>query len=142
AARTVSDVQEAAHTLGRQLFVLNASSPNEIDTAFASMRRRSVGALLVGADPFFTSRRQQIVALAVRDAIPAMYANREFIAEGGLISYGNDTTDAYRKAGVYAGRILKGEQPAHLPIEQATKFELVINIATAKALGLMIPASM
>ena len=139
AARTVSDVQEAAHTLGRQLFVLNASSPNEIDTAFASMRRRSVGALLVGADPFFTSRRQQIVALAVRDAIPAMYANREFIAEGGLMSYGNDTVDAYRRAGVYVGRILNGASPSALPVDQATKFELVINRKTANALRLEVP---
>ena len=139
AARTVSHVQEAAHTLGRQLFVLNASSPNEIDTAFASMRRRSVGALLVGADPFFTSRRQQIVALAVRDAIPAMYANREFIAEGGLMSYGNDTVDAYRRAGVYVGRILNGASPSALPVDQATKFELVINRKTANALRLEVP---
>jgi putative ABC transport system substrate-binding protein len=139
AARTVSDVQEAARTLGRQLFVLNASSPNEIDTAFASMRRRSVGALLVGADPFFTSRRQQIVALAVRDAIPAMYANREFIAEGGLMSYGNDTVDAYRRAGVYVGRILNGASPSALPVDQATKFELVINRTTANALRLEVP---
>jgi putative tryptophan/tyrosine transport system substrate-binding protein len=139
AAHTVSDVQEAARTLGRQLLVLNASSPNEIDTAFASMRRRSVGALLVGADPFFTSRRQQIVALAVRDAIPATYANREFIAEGGLMSYGNDTVDAYRRAGVYVGRILNGASPSALPVDQATKFELVINRKTANALRLEVP---
>jgi len=139
AARTVSDVQEAARTLGRQLFVLNASSPNEIDAAFASMRRRGVGALLVGADPFFTSRRQQIVALAVRDAIPATYANREFIEEGGLMSYGNDAVDAYRRAGVYVGRILNGASPSALPVDQATKFELVINRKTANALRLEVP---
>jgi len=139
AARTVGDAQEAARTLGRQLFVFNASSPSEIDTAFASMRQRGVGALLVGADPFFTSRRQQIVALAVRDAIPAMYANREFIAEGGLMSYGNDTVDAYRRAGVYVGRILNGASPSALPVDQATKFELVINRKAAKALSLEIP---
>src|SRR5262245_6667955 len=139
AARTVSDVQEAAHTLGRQLFVLNASTPNEIDTAFATMRQRGVGALLVGADPFFTSRRQQIVALAVRDAIPAIYANREFLAEGGLMSYGNDTVDAYRRAGVYVGRILNGASPSALPVDQATKFELVINRKTANALSLDVP---
>src|SRR5262245_24586106 len=142
AAGTQTDVQEAARTIGRQLLVLHASAANEINTAFATLVQRRADALLLGGDPFFTSRRQQIVALAARDAIPTMYANREFVAEGGLISYGNDTTDAYRKAGVYAGRILKGEQPAHLPIEQATKFELVINIATAKALRLVIPTSM
>ncbi|MFL5003693.1 MAG: ABC transporter substrate-binding protein, partial [Xanthobacteraceae bacterium] len=139
AARTVSDAQEAARILGRQLLVLNASSPNEIDTAFATLRQRAVGALLVGGDPFFTSRRQQIVALAARDAIPAMYANREFVTEGGLMSYGNDAVDAYRRAGVYVGRILNGASPSDLPVDQATKFELVINRKTANALTLEIP---
>ena len=141
-ARTESDVQEAARTLGRQLLVLHASTPREINAAFATMVQRRADALLVGGDPFFSSRRQQIVALAERDAIPAMYANREFVVEGGLISYGNNVADAYRKAGVYAGRILKGEQPAELPVDQATKFELVINITTAKALSLAVPTSM
>jgi putative ABC transport system substrate-binding protein len=141
-ARIQSDVQEAARMLGRQLLVVHASTPTEINAAFAALVQRRADALLVGGDPYFSSRRRQIVALAARDAIPAMYANREYVVEGGLISYGNNVTDAYRKAGVYAGRILKGEQPADLPVEQATKFELVINITTAKALSLAVPISM
>ena len=138
--RMLSDAQEAARTLGRQLFVLNAATPSEIDTAFAKLRQGGVGALLVGGNPFFSSRRQQIVALAAHDAIPAMYFNREFVEEGGLMSYGNDIADAYRRAGVYAGRILKGEKPADLPVDQATKFEFVINLKTAKTLGFEVPS--
>jgi ABC-type uncharacterized transport system substrate-binding protein len=138
-ARMPSDAQEAARTLGRQLLVLHASTPSEIDAAFATMRQRRAGALLVGGDPFFSSRRQQIVALAARDAIPAMYTNREFVEEGGLMSYGNDTLDNYRRAGVYVGRILNGASPADLPVDQATKFEFVINLKTAKTLGLEMP---
>jgi putative ABC transport system substrate-binding protein len=137
---TAHDAQEAARTLGRQLYVLNASTPSEIDTAFATVRLRRIGALLVGADPFFTGRRQQIVALAARDAIPVMCFNREIVADGALMSYGNDPVDAYRRAGVYAGRILNGALPSDLPIDQATKFEFVINLKTAKALGIEIPA--
>ena len=137
-ARAVSDAPEAARTLGWQLFGLNAGTPSEIDTAFATLRQQRAGAFLVPGDPFFTSRRQQIVALAARDAIPAMYFNREFVAEGGLMSYGNDTTDAYRRAGVHAGRILNGASPPNLPVEQATKFEFVINLKTAKTLGLVV----
>ena len=118
-ARMINDLQEATRTLGLQLLVLNAGTPNEINTAFATLRQRRAGALLVGGDPYFTSRRQQIVALATRDAIPDMYTTRDFVEEGGLMSYGNDTADAYRRAGLHVGRILKGEKPADLPIDQA-----------------------
>ena len=141
AARMPRDAQEAARTLGRQLLVLDASTPSEIDAAFATMRERRAGALLVGGDPFFSSRRQQIVALAARDGIAAMYTNREFVEEGGLMSYGNDTLDNYRRAGVHVGRILNGASPADLPVDQATKFELVVNVKAAKAIGLTIPES-
>jgi putative ABC transport system substrate-binding protein len=140
--RIVRDAQEAARTLGRQLLVLDAGTPTEIDTAFAMLRQRHARALLVSGDPFYTSRRQQIVALAVRDAIPAMYASREFVDEGGLMSYGNDIVDMYRRAGLYVARILEGEKPADLPVDQATKFEFVINLKTAKAFGLEVPPTL
>ena len=134
-ARMQSEGHEVARELGQQLLVLNASSASEIDAAFATMRERHAGALVVGADPFLSSRSQQIVALAARDAIPTLYTNREFVEEGGLMSYGNDTADGYRRAGVYVGRILNGASPADLPVDQATKFEFVINLRTAKKLG-------
>ena len=137
-ARMEGEGREAARSLGLQLLILNASIPSEIDASFATMRQQRVGALLVGADPFLSSRTQQIVALAARDAIPAMYANREFVEEGGLMSYGNDTADSYRRAGVHVGRILNGAAPADLPVDQATKFELVVNVKAAKAVGLTI----
>jgi len=124
------------------VLVFHAGTPSEIDTTFTALRQRRASALLVGSDPFFTGRRQQIVALAARDAIPAMYINREFAADGGLMSYGNDPIDAYRRAGVYVGRILKGASPSDLPIDQATKFEFVINLKTAKALGLELPPTL
>jgi putative tryptophan/tyrosine transport system substrate-binding protein len=111
-ARMEGEGREAARSLGQQLLVLNATTPSEIDAAFATMRQQRVGALFVGGDPFLSSRRQQIVALAARDAIPDMYTNREFVEEGGLMSYGNDTADSYRRAGVYVGRILNGASPA------------------------------
>jgi len=140
-ARMQNEAEAAARTLGWQFLLLNASTPSEVDAAFATMRQRHAGALLVGGDPFLVSRRQQIVALAARDAIPAMYSNREFVEEGGLMSYGNDTADGYRRAGVYVGRILNGASPADLPIDQATKFELVVNVKAAKAIGLTVPES-
>jgi len=140
-ARMEGEGREAARSLGLQLLILNASIPSEIDASFATMRQQRVGALLVGADPFLSSRTQQIVALAARDAIPAMYSNRESIEEGGLMTYGSGTTDGYRRAGVHVGRILNGASPADLPVDQATKFELVVNVKAAKAVGLTIPES-
>jgi putative ABC transport system substrate-binding protein len=140
-ARMEGEGREAARSLGQQLLVLNASTPGEIDAAFATMRQQRVGAVFVGADPFLSSRRQQIVALAARDAIPDMYTNREFVEEGGLMSYGNDAADSYRRAGVHVGRILNGASPADLPVDQATKFELVVNVKAAKAIGLTVPES-
>ena len=142
AARTQSDAQEAARTLGRELLVLHASTAGDIHAAFATLRQRHAGALLVGGDPFFTIRRQQIVTLATRDGIPAMYPNRAFAAEGGLMSYGNVVGDAYRRAGLHVARILKGEKTSELPVDQAVKFEFVINLATAKTLGLEVPPTL
>jgi putative ABC transport system substrate-binding protein len=141
-AREPIDAQKAARGLGLQLRVVKAGSSGEIDAAFNSLSQQGVGALLVGADPFFSSRRQQIVALAARHAIPAMYFNREFVNSGGLMSYGNDIPDVYRRVGIYTGRILKGAAPADLPVDRATRFEFVINLKTAKALGLTVPATL
>ncbi len=119
--------------------VLNASSSDEIDTAFATLVRERADALFVAPDSFFISRRVQFATLTARDRIPAAYADREIVEAGGLMSYGTDFTDMFRQVGVYAGRILKGEKPSDLPVVQATKFELVINLKTAKALGLDVP---
>jgi putative ABC transport system substrate-binding protein len=139
--RLLSDTQEAARGFGLKLQIFNASTPSEIDSVFASLRQQRVDALLVG-DPFFSSRRQQIVALAAREAIPAIYSNPEFAEDGGLMSYGNDIADAYSRAASCVGRILKGEKPADLPVDQATRFEFVINMRTAKVLGLDVPGSL
>ena len=142
AERVIRDVQEAARTKGLQLHVLKARSESEIDTAFASLVQLHAGALVVGADPFLSGQREQLVALASRRAVPSIYAWREFAASGGLISYGPRLTSAFRLVGHYAGKVLKGAKPADLPIEQPTKFELVINLKTAKGLGLTIPPSL
>jgi putative ABC transport system substrate-binding protein len=122
-----------------QLIVLNARTASDIDTAFASLVQERASALVVGAGAFLVSRRDQIIALAARYRIPAIYGFREYSADGGLISYGNDTRDAFRRAGIYTGRILKGAKPSDLPVDRSTKFELVINLKTAKSLGLIIP---
>jgi putative tryptophan/tyrosine transport system substrate-binding protein len=137
-----TDVQSAAQAIGMQLIVADVSSDRDIEPALAALVQRGVGALLVGAGGFMTSHRERIVALATRHALPAMYGLREFVAAGGLMSYGTSITDAFRQVGVYTGRILKGEKPADLPVMQSTKFELVLNLKTAKTLGLAIPPSL
>jgi len=142
AERVIRDVQEAARRNALQLHVLKASSEIEIDTAFASLVPLHAGALVVGADPFLSSRREQLVALASRRAVPSIYAWREFAALGGLISFGPSLTSAFRLVGAYAGKVLKGAKPADLPVQQPTTFELVINLKTAKALGLSVPRPM
>jgi len=135
----LSEVHSAAHTLSRRTVVLKASSRQELDSAFAALGELGAKALLVAADPFFNSRREQLIELAARHAVPAIYEFRDFPAAGGLMSYGTNLADAYRQVGLYNGRILKGEKPAELPVVQPTKFELVINLKTAKALGLEVP---
>jgi putative ABC transport system substrate-binding protein len=133
------EAREAALILGLQLHIVNASTESEFDTAFSTLVERQTGALLVGNDALFNSRRQRLVALAARYSIPAIYSYREYVAAGGLMNYAPSLADAYRQAGVYTGKILKGTMPADLPVEQPTNFELVVNIKIAKALGLTIP---
>jgi putative ABC transport system substrate-binding protein len=134
-------LQEAAPSKGVQLAILKAATESELDAAFPTLVELHADALLVAADGFFTSRREQLVALASRHAVPAIYPWRQFAASGGLISYGPSDTAAYRQSGIYAGRILKGEKPADLPVQQPTTFELVVNLKTAAALGLTVPPS-
>jgi putative tryptophan/tyrosine transport system substrate-binding protein len=138
----VSDVLAAARIIGKQVKVFQAGNERGIDATFASIIEQRIGVLATATDPFFNSRRDQIVALAARHALPTLYDVREFAAAGGLMSYGTSLTDAYRQVGVYTGRILKGAKPADLPVVQASKFELVINAETARMLGLDVPAAL
>jgi putative ABC transport system substrate-binding protein len=136
------DVEDAAKSLGLELMVLKASTELEIDAAFNHLAQQRIGAVLIASDPFFTTRRDQLAALTARHAIPAMFDLREYAVAGSLISYGASLTDGYRQGGIYTGRILKGAKPADLPVVQPTKYELVINLNTAKALGLTVPQTL
>jgi len=136
------DLQVAARTLALQIHVLHASTEHELDTAFASLVQLRAGALVIGPDSFFNSRSELLAALTVRHAVPAIFQYREFAAAGGLMSYGGSITDQYRLVGAYTGRILKGEKPADLPVQQSTKIELIINMKTAKTLGLTFPLTL
>jgi putative tryptophan/tyrosine transport system substrate-binding protein len=136
------DVKEAGRKLGQRVEVVHADSEHQLERAFATFVQLEARALLVTVDPVFNSRREQIVALAARHKIPAMYFGREFVSSGGLMSYAANLADGYRQAGVYVGRVLKGEKPANLPVVQPTKFEMLINLNTAKALGLTVPPSL
>jgi putative ABC transport system substrate-binding protein len=136
------DMQSAAQAIGQHLLIVEAGSERDIETAFATLVQRGVGGLLVGSGPFFNSNRERLVALAARSALPASYSLREYALAGGLMTYGASITDAYRQLGTYAGRMLRGARPADLPIMRATKLEFVINLKTAKALGLDVPATL
>jgi ABC-type uncharacterized transport system substrate-binding protein len=141
-ASATTEARRAADMLKHKLVVVNASAERDLDSAFTTLVQQRVDALLVEVDPFFTDQRARIAALAVRHALPSVYALREFVDAGGLMSYGTSITDANRQLGVYAGRILKGIRPAELPVMQSTLFELVINLKTAKALGLDVPPTL
>jgi putative ABC transport system substrate-binding protein len=142
AETTLREVREAARTIGLQIQVLNATTSNDIDAAFATLAREHPDVLFIAGDAFFIGRRAQLVTLAARDRIPAVYTNREYVAAGGLMSYGTDAADRYRQVGVYTGNILKGAKPADLPVVQSTKFEFVINLQTAKLLGIEVPETL
>jgi putative ABC transport system substrate-binding protein len=138
----ISDVRAAAAVTGHQIRIVNASNQDEIGKAFATLGELRADALIVGADPYFFTRNEQLVALAARHAVPAIYEFREFVVNGGLVSYGASIADGYRQAGAYAGQILKGAKPADLPVLQPTKFELVINLKAVKALGLTLSSGL
>jgi putative ABC transport system substrate-binding protein len=138
----LQDLQEAARAIGLQVYVLNASTIGEIDAAFATFARERPDALFVAGDGFFNSRRVQLVNLAARDRIPAAYGSREYVAAGGLMSYETNNVDSFHQVGVYTGSFLKGAKPADLPVVQSTKFELVINLQTARLLGIEVPPTM
>jgi len=137
-----ADIAAAARTVGQELIIANVRSDREIDSAFQTFVTGGAGAVLVGSGAFITSHRERIVELAARHRLPAMAVVREYVSDGGLMSYGTNISDAYRQAGIYAGRILKGEKPADLPVVQSTKFEFVLNLKTAKALGLEVPPTL
>jgi putative tryptophan/tyrosine transport system substrate-binding protein len=139
AARQLPALEQAAQTIGRRLFVAKASNDEELNAAFALLVQQGIGALLVASDPYFDTRRDRIIAFAAQNRLPAMYQFREYAFAGGLVSYAPSITDGYRQAGNYTGRVLKGEKPADLPVLQPTKFDFVINLKTAKALGLTVP---
>jgi putative ABC transport system substrate-binding protein len=136
---TIEDAQTAAHSVGLELHILEASTEHDFDAVFANVIQLRAGGLVIGTDAFFSSRLEQLAALSVRHAVPTVYHFREFAAAGGLIAYGGSLAEAFRGLGEYTGRILKGEKPADLPVQQVTKVELYINLKTAKALGLNIP---
>ena len=138
----VRGMQAAARTLGLKLHVLHASTERDFDTAFATLVRLRAGALVISPEILYNARIEQLAALTVRHAVPAIYQYRQFVAAGGLLSYGSDERDYYRQVGVYVGRIFKGEKPGDLPVQQATKVELIINLKTAKALGLTVPTAL
>jgi putative tryptophan/tyrosine transport system substrate-binding protein len=138
----ITDLQAAARTLGRQLVVVNAKTDSDLETAFAILSQQRVGAVLVGSSTFYNRRIEQLAALAARHALPAIYSYREYALAGGLMSYGSSTRYQWHQVGIYTGRILKGDKPADLPVERSTRIELVINLKTAKALGLTIPETL
>jgi putative ABC transport system substrate-binding protein len=138
----ITELRAATEAVGRKLLIVEARVEGDLDIAFATLVRHRVDAVLVHSDPLSLSRREQLVGLAARNALPAIYWSRQFVAAGGLMSYGGSLADAHQQAGIYTGRVLKGEKPADLPIQQATKVELIINLKTANALGLGIPATL
>jgi putative ABC transport system substrate-binding protein len=137
----VQALQPAARALGLKLHIVNATADSDFDMVFATLAQQRASALVISSDTFFTTKTEQLAALSFRHAVPAIYQYRPFVAAGGLMSYGSDETEYYRLAGSYTGRILKGEKPADLPVQQLTKVELIINLKTAKALGITVPQS-